>query len=340
MPDGSGALASTGFRALILEGDELVTTRELDAVTAAHAAGKRFWVELVEKTAVTDKLLGEVLKIHPVAIEDVWNDIGLPKVEDFHEYVLLVMHGVLDKDVEGDDVPLGLAELDMVIGRNFLVTHANDEKVCAVSPVLTEVQRNAKQMKKGPAWVAHAIVDRLVDEYIPVVDRFEREIIEAEAHILEGRASRKQDVTLRQILRIKRSLQMLRRTTIGQREILHRLARAEFDEIPRELIPFFRDVYDHFARVTELVDSYRELTGALIDAHFAMQSQQMNEIMKRLTLISTIMLPLSLIAGIYGMNFKHVFPELDLEYGYFYALGLMAFVATSIVLYFRKKRWL
>lgn len=132
---------------------------------------------------------------------------------------------------------------------------------------------------------------------------------------------------------------MLRRTTINQREILLRLARAEFDEIPRELLPFFRDVYDHFARVTELVDSYRELTGGLLEAHFSIRSEQMNEIMKRLTLISTIMLPLTLIAGIYGMNFENM-PELKWPYGYFFALGLMVAVASGVILYFKSKRWL
>jgi magnesium transporter len=120
---------------------------------------------------------------------------------------------------------------------------------------------------------------------------------------------------------------------------LLRLARAEFDEIPRELVPFYRDVFDHFARVTELVDSYRELVTSLLEAQFSMQSNRMNEIMKRLTIISTIMLPLSLIAGIYGMNFKHM-PELEWLYGYPYALGLMLLVATGILAFFTKKRWL
>lgn len=131
---------------------------------------------------------------------------------------------------------------------------------------------------------------------------------------------------------------MLRRTASSQREVLLRLARAEFDEIPKEAAPFYRDVYDHFARVNELVDTYRELTSDLLGAHFSIQSQHLNEIMKRLTLVSTVMLPLTLIAGIYGMNFKKVFPELDWEYGYFYALGLMAFVAASIVVYFKRKK--
>jgi magnesium transporter len=332
--------APRGMKAFILDADTVIQTTDYKDVGAAHAAGKMFWVELDERTPEADKLLDEVLKIHPLAVEDVWNDIGIPKVEDFGDYVQLVMHGVREEDVEGREIPLALTELDVVIGRNFIVTHAHDEKVCAISPVISEITRNARLLRKGPAWIAHAILDRLVDEYLPVVDRYEKEIEDVETKILAGKTLKTQHATMRQILRIKRSLQMLRRTTISQREILNRLARAEFDQIPRESMPFYRDVYDHFSRVTELVDSYRELTAGLLDAHFSIQSHQMNEIMKRLTLISTIMLPLSLVAGIYGMNFKKVFPELEWEYGYFYALGVMAFIAAGIVLYFKKKKWL
>ena len=336
----TGALRSaSGLKALILDGDSALETRDVDVIAGAFRDGKRFWVELDERAPAADKLL-EILGIHPLAIEDVWNDIGIPKVEDFGEYVQLVMHGVLEDDVAGSDIPLALTELDILIGRNFLVTHARDEKVCAIAPVLAEVTRNAKLLRRGPAWVAHAVIDRMVDEYLPVVNRFETQIEHLEAEILEGKSRGSDHAIMRQVLRIKRSLQMLRRTTISQREILSRLARAEFDEIPREAMPFYRDVYDHFARVTELVDSYRELATGLLEAHFSIQSHQMNEIMKRLTLISSIMLPLSLVAGIYGMNFRKVFPELDWEYGYFYALGLMAAIASAIIVYFKKKKWL
>jgi len=330
--------APVGMRALVLEGDELVTLQDVDALLRAHEQGKTFWVELDARTPEANRLL-DALEIHPLAQEDVWADLGLPKVEDFQDYVQIVMHGMREEDREGGDVPLALAELDMIIGPNFLITHAHDDKVCAIAPVQAEVKRNARVLKKGPAWVAHAILDRMVDEYLPLVDRFDEQIEDVEAKILQGNFKNDR-ATVARIIRIKRSLQMLRRTTIYQREILLRLARAEFDEIPRELVPFYRDVYDHFARVTELVDSYRELVTSLLEAHFAMQSQRMNEVMKRLTLISTIMLPLTLIAGIYGMNFKKKFPELEWEYGYFYALGLMVCVAVAIVIYFRQKKWL
>lgn len=326
-------------QALILEGDAVVQTSELGVIARAHADGRRLWLDLGERSPDGERLLGEVLKLHPLAVEDIWNDTGIPKIEDFGDYVQLVMHGVREEDVAKREVPLALAELDVIIGHDFIVTHAHDAVARAVSPVHAELLRSPRLLKKGPAWVAHAILDRMVDEYLPVVDRFEAQIEEVETTILEGRALKRQHGTMRRILRIKRSLQMLRRTTISQREILHRLARAEFDEIPREAMPFYRDVYDHFARVTELVDSYREFTTGLLEAHFSIQSNQMNEIMKRLTLISTVMLPLSLIAGIYGMNFK-VMPELEWAYGYYWALALMAIVAVGIVIYFRQRRWL
>ncbi len=326
------------MKALILNGDDVVATSDLADVEAAHAAGKTFWVELDHKTEEATSFLEQTLEIHPLAIEDVWNDVGLPKVEDFDDYVQVIVHGLRERDRASSDVPLELAELDILIGKNWLVTHAHDEKVCAVTPVQDELQRSAKLLKKGPAWVAHALMDRLVDAYMPLIDRFDDQIEGIETQILASTPRSDREVIPR-IIRIKRSLQVLRRTTIYQREILLRLARAEFDEIPRELVPFYRDVYDHFARVTELVDSYRELVSSLLEAQFSIQSNRMNEIMKRLTIISTIMLPLSLIAGIYGMNFEHM-PELHWLYGYPYALGLMVIVATAIVVYFVKKRWI
>jgi magnesium transporter len=328
------------LKAAILEGEAVVITSSFAEVTLAFQAGKRLWVELDGRSPGADAFLLDVLGIHPLAVEDLWSDIGIPKLEDFGAYLQIVMHGVRAADRAGHDLPLALTELDVLIGRDFLVTHARDDRATAIEPVLAEVVRVPKLLKKGPAWIAHAVLDRLVDAYVPVVNRFEAQIEEVEGKILDGRQRRSDHAIMRRILRIKRSLQMLRRTTVSQREVLARLARAEFDEIPPEAAPFYRDVYDHFARVTELVDSYRELAMGLLEAHFSIQSNQMNEIMKRLTLISTIMLPLTLIAGIYGMNFKREFPELDWEYGYFYALGLMAAVALGILAYFRKKRWL
>lgn len=338
----ASAVTTAPVRALFLDGDHAVATTDLAVIAQAHADKKHLWIELDARTPEVDALLGETLHIHPLAIEDVWNDVGLPKVEDFDEYVQIIVHGVREEDRAGTDIPLALSELDVLIGRTFVVTHAQDEVVCAVSPVWTEVLRNPRLLKKGPAWIAHAVMDRLVDEYLPLVDRFDTQIEAVEQHIFAAKKKARkkgEPGSMRRILRLRRSLQMLRRTTIYQREILLRLARADFDEIPREAMPFYRDVYDHFARVTELVDSYRELTNGVLEAHFSMQSQQMNEIMKRLTLISTIMLPLTLIAGIYGMNFEHM-PEIQSPLGYPIVLGVMGLLDAYLFYRFRKARWL
>lgn len=326
------------MHALILVGDNVVKTDSYSDVAAAYAAGQTFWIELDERCEEGTAFLEKSLHVHPLAIEDVWNDVGLPKVEDFDEYVQIIIHGIREDDKTSREVPLELAELDLLIGKNFLVTHAHDDKVCAILPVQSEILRNPRLLKKGPAWVAHAIMDRMVDEYMPLIDRFDVQIEEIEEQILVGSAKSDREVIPR-IIRIKRSLQMLRRTTIYQREILLRLARAEFDEIPRELVPFYRDVYDHFARITELVDSYRELVTSLLEAQFSMQSSRMNEVMKRLTIMSTIMLPLSVVAGIYGMNFEHM-PELKWMYGYPFAIGLMATITVTILVWFKAKKWI
>lgn len=327
------------MKALILEDETVRETSTYEDVEAAHAAGKTFWIELDERSDRASAFLEHALKIHPLAIEDLWNDVGLPKVEDFGDYVQIIIHGIREDDRESEEIPLALAELDILIGKNFIVTHAHDEQICAVTPVQGEILRNGRLLKKGPAWVAHALMDRMVDEYLPLIDRFDDRIEAIETKILGAADEKTGEVVIPEIIRIKRSLQMLRRTTIYQREILLRLSRAEFDEIPRELVPFYRDVYDHFARVTELVDSYRELVTSLLEAHLSMQSNRMNQVMKRLTIMSTIMLPLSLVAGIYGMNFEKM-PELKWAYGYPFAIGLMVVIAAGIVTWFKVKKWI
>ena len=127
--------------------------------------------------------------------------------------------------------------------------------------------------------------------------------------------------------------------SIHQREILLRLSRGELDEIPEETLPFFRDVYDHFLRINDIAEGYRDLVTSSLDAYLSVQSNRMNEIMKTLTLMSTVMLPLTFIVGLYGMNFKHM-PELDWTWGYPAALGLMVIVAGAILLWFRRRGWI
>ena len=155
------------MKALILAGDAIVVSHDWADLKKAHATEVPFWVELDEETPEADAFLKDTLQIHPLAVEDLWHDVGLPKVEDFGDYIQIIVHGVREADRNSKRMPLALAELDLLIGKHFLVTHANDEKTCAVTPTQDDVHRNPRLLKKGPAYVAHALLDRLVDEYLP-----------------------------------------------------------------------------------------------------------------------------------------------------------------------------
>ncbi len=323
------------MRAHLLEQDGSVKeTSSFDEVRSAHERGQSIWVDLENRSPETDTLLGEVFKIHPLTQEDIWNDRELPKIEDFTEYLYIIGHSIR---VGSSTSKLEIMEVDLVLGKSFVITHNRDS--AAVKAVAEGLARCARPLAKGAAWVAHALLDRMVDDYLPLIDRFDSEIAQLEVEILAAAGTPRGRVLLRRIFTLKRSLQRLRRTSIHQREVLLRLARGEFELVPREAMPFFRDVYDQYSRVNEFAESYRELLSNALEAYLSVQGNRMNEVMKTLTLMSTVMLPLTFIAGVYGMNFD-VMPELKWHYGYVFALTIMGATAIGIVWWFRHKKWL
>ncbi len=307
-------------------------TSEADIVRAL-ADSPLVWIDLEDQDVSVDRLLADTLKIHPMAVEDLWGVCELPKVADFVDYVHIIAHSVGSEQNGFDIEP---KELDILVGRNYVVTHSGDPTF--IKRVRHDITRAPKSFGRGPAWIAYTLLDHLVDDYLPLIDRYDARISALELEILEKAGSPSGAKLMAEIFALKRGLQTLRRTSIYQREVLLRLSRAEFDEIPNEASPFFRDVYDHFARVTDLADSYRELLTNLLEAYLSVQSNRMNEVMKTLTLISTVMLPLTFIAGVYGMNFEFM-PELHWVHGYPFALALMFGVGASIVIWFRHKKW-
>jgi magnesium transporter len=320
------------MRARILEGDHLRTTSSLEDIRAAIAEKRVTWVDLEKQSDDASALLAG-LGIHALTIEDIWNNRSQPKLEDYDNYLYVIVHGIRGTKKAG----LDLTELDIVIGGSFVITYDPDGTI--TGEVATELERQPKLCQKGPAWIAHQMLDHAVDRYLPVVDQIDKEISALEDEVLKRAGTRRGPPVLRKILRFKRTLLELRRMSIHQREILLRLARGEFDEIPPELAPYYRDVYDHFLRVNDLIESYRDLVTSALEAYLSVQSNRMNEVMKTLTLISTVMLPITFIAGVYGMNFDNM-PELHWKYGYAWALGLMACVTLGTLVFFRRKGWI
>jgi magnesium transporter len=179
------------------------------------------------------------------------------------------------------------------------------------------------------------MVEDITERFLPLMDRLDADIDKLETEILHGTGP----PLLEQVFAMKKTLQRLRRVGLHQKEILNRLGRGDFVLIPEETRPFFRDAYDHFVRVVDLGDSFREIVNGAMEAYISINGHKMNEVMKVLTLSSTIMLPLTFIAGLYGMNFD-VMPELHWQYGYFVAIGTMVLTAVALVAFFKRRRWL
>jgi magnesium transporter len=320
------------MHARIIDGDKVRVSTDPADIQAALAAKQPIWVELEQQDEHCDRLLSEVLHLHPLTVEDIWATRSAPKLEDYDTYLYVIIHGV--SSAKGGDIHL--VELDIVIGQTFVITHDPHH---LVDEVRAELDRSPRLLSRGPAWLAHAILDHAVDRYLPVIDDLDTEIETLENDVLRYAGTKQGPPILRKILRFKRMLLELRRVSIHQREILLRLARGEFDEIPKDAAPFYRDVYDHFLRVNDLVESYRDLVTSALEAYLSVQSNRMNEIMKQLTLVATVMLPITFIAGVYGMNFKHM-PELDFIWGYPAAIGLMTLITVGSLIWFRYKGWI
>ncbi|MDO9020009.1 MAG: magnesium/cobalt transporter CorA [Deltaproteobacteria bacterium] len=307
-------------------------TSDLGEVRELLEREETFWIDTSSIDAPLHALLTDVLKLHPLAVEDILLDRPGPKVEDYGEYLYVVIHGVV---CTGTDVErAGTVELDLVLSQRWLLTHHRGQ-LRAPAEVAEEFSRNTKVMERGPAFIAHAVIDRMVDLYLPLTEAFDEQVDALETDVVERTST---DIVPR-IFRLKRALQRVRRTAAHQREVLQRLSRGEFEQIPERALPFFRDIHDHFVRVVDLAEGNRELLSAALDAYLSQTSNRMNEVMKTLALVSTIMLPLTFIAGVYGMNFDHM-PELHWRYGYAFALGLMAVVGSGMALWFRHKKWL
>jgi len=321
------------MQARILDGDHVRVTSDLAEITAAITNGVSIWVDLEKHESVCDQFLADVMRLHPLTIEDIWSPVQSPKIEDYDNYLYIILHGV----VGGTKDKLETVELDVVMGKTFVITH--DPRDIVTSDLKQEIDRSPRLLVKGPAWLAHAALDHAVDRYMPIVDKLDVQIEQLQDDVLDKAGTKRGSRVMTRILEFKRLLQSLRRTGIHQREALLRLSRGEFDEIPADALPFYRDIYDHFTRINDITDSYRDLVTSALDAYLSVQSNRMNEIMKTLTLMSTVMLPLTFIAGVYGMNFTNM-PEAHWSYGYPFALALMAATAVSILWWFKHRGWL
>ena len=314
---------------------EMRSTSVPAEIEDAYRRGDYLWLELAEQDQESEALVRDVFELHPVTLEDLWNDVHLSKVESFESYVHVIVHQVECSTAKGT-FAIQTNEVDIVLGTTFLISRVRADDNPAT--LLSSSDNVSRHLVRGPAWLCHELLDGVVGAYLPLLDRFDDYLADIEQDIVGPHAEPKGKEMLSKIFDLKRTLQTLRRQGLRQRDVLYRLSRGEFSQMDPATLPFFRDVYEHFARVSEHVDSNRELTTALLEGYFSVQSLRMNEVMKALTLMSTVMLPITFIAGVYGMNFEAM-PELKWRYGYPAALLFMGTVAGAIYWWFKRKRW-
>lgn len=289
----------------------------------------QIWVDLEAATPPESEILSTVFRFHPLAIEDCILETALPKVDDYQDYIFLVLHGSRMEDHQ-----FATAEMNFFLGPNYLVSY-HDEPSRSIAKAKERCLKQGPSITRGVDFLLHEIIDTMVDNYFPVLDQFDSAIDRIEDEVFAG----PDRATLNKIFTLKKEIMHLRRVAGPQREILNRLSRDNFPVIRPKAAVYFRDIYDHLARITDLAESYRDLIGSALDAYLSVISNRLNEIMKVLTIFTAILMPLTLITGIYGMNFENI-PELHSRYGYFVVIGIMLAVAGGMLLFFRKKKWL
>ena len=296
------------------------------------AAPVSLWVDLASPTPDESRLLGEVFGFHELAVEDASSALQYPKVEAYDGYLYLVLHGI---DFRASEHAFATHDVDFFLGRNLLVT-VHDGNRRSVEEVRALCDRSGTLLADGPVAVLHRIVDSLVDHYGPEVDKLEDRLDAIEANVL----SETDGGAVRMLLGLKRDIASLRRVALPQRDAVGRLARREFDLIPQEFAYRFRDVYDHLVRITDEGLIFQDRVTGIIEAHLSNVSNRLNEVMKVLTVIATVFMPLTVLTGMYGMNVGlPVFPGGPAAQ-FWWVVGIMLVVSGAMLWYFRRKKWI
>jgi magnesium transporter len=285
------------------------------------------WFHFDAPTEEDLRFLQEELKIHHLTLEDVVNQNQRPKIEPFEDYVYIAIHPLM----HSKKWQIEPSELDLLLGRHWIVSvHYGPLPGLIENSQIHE--RLANALSRGTDFLLYTLVDLVVDSYFPILDEIEDEIESLENRLL----ARAKPGDMNRLLAFKRSLVHVRRAVGPQREVFNQLTRHEFPFIRAENLVYFRDVYDHLLRITEELDSLRDILSSALEVHLASTSNQLNVTMKRLAAWGTIFVVITAIAGIYGMNFKFM-PELEWRYGYYAAIAGMVLISLALYFYFNKK---
>jgi magnesium transporter len=306
----------------------------IDRVWLNPASGVFVWLDLAAPSIPESLLLSDTFGFHPLSVEDALSDAQYPKAEAYDGYLFVILHGI---DLQASEKRQGFAThgVSFFLGPNYLVT-VHDGVSRSISELRDHCVRNTRLLGEGPVVLFHRIVDAMVDRYAPEVEKLEDRLDALEQAIFE----RPDRSLARRILKAKRDVASLRRVVAPQRDVISRLARREFVDISTEMSFRFRDVYDHLVRIADDALIFQDRLTGILDAHLSIVSNQLNEVMKVLAVVSTIFMPLTLVTGVYGMNMPlpH-FPGGDGAQFWWLTGGSVILVIFMLAI-FRRKRWL
>jgi magnesium transporter len=302
-----------------------------EALAKAAPPGGVTWINVdgLGDASVLSKL-GQHFGLHPLALEDVLNVPQRPKVERYDKHMFIVMRTMRIADGE-----IAEEQVSLFLGVGWLVTVQERSDGDCFGPVRDAIRQGRGRVRElGADYAAYLLLDAVVDAYFPVIEQ----LAERMQHLEEAALDNPSSVVLVQMQRLRHQLLALRRAIWPMREEVTILMREESDLITPETHVFLRDVYDHTVQALEIVESLRETAVSVMEVYLSVQNQRLQEVMRVLTVIATIFIPLTFIASIYGMNFEHM-PELKWRYGYAWALGLMVATAAGLIAYFKRKGW-
>ncbi len=276
--------------------------------------------------------LGERLTLHPLVLEDIANTSQRPKVEDYEEFFFIVLKMLEYEQTEGQ---VQVEQVSLVLGENYLLSFQEDESD-VFDPVRARLRNGVGRLRKfGADYLAYALIDAIIDNYFVILEMVGDEIEQIEEQVAEHPERR----PLPAIYRLKREMIALRRAVWPLREVIATLQHSESPLIQPGTVIYLRDVYDHTIQIMDTIESMRDLLSGMLDVYLSVLSNHMNEIVKVLTIFSTIFIPLTFLAGVYGMNFRYL-PELGWRSGYLLFWLVSGGIALTMLLYFRRKHWL
>ncbi|MDO1500374.1 magnesium/cobalt transporter CorA [Winogradskyella maritima] len=299
--------------------------RDTDSITWINVNGLNFTEEI--------ETIGAHYCLHPLVLEDIVNTSQRPKIDEYEDYIFVVLK-MLYYDENGENMVI--EQVSLVMGKNYVISFQEAE-----GDVFNSI-RDRLRMAKGRIrtqkadYLLYALMDSIVDHYFSIIETLGNKIEDLETELFAGTA--REDINI-EVQQLKREILKVRRAIFPLREVVSRIEKTEHPLIQKRTVTYFRDVYDHLIQVSENIDIYREMIWSLMDMYMTTVSNRMNEVMKVLTIISTIFIPLTFIAGIYGMNFEYI-PELQYRNGYFVLWGVMILMFIGLVIYFKRRKWL